>query len=159
MADVQLLGERGARLGLSTPRQFFWVTGALSSFLDNTPTYVALSAAASSLHGTDPQVRPREHHLRYLFLDGPLLSPVPLSSQWLQARVRVKTRFGTRPRLCGVHCQGESWGELRAILRPCSPLQQGCIYRTFPPLRACRSVLSSSSDRDTLRGAFPPSAR
>ena len=53
----QLLGERGARLGLSSPRQFFWVTGALSSFLDNTPTYVALSAAASSLHGTDPQVR------------------------------------------------------------------------------------------------------
>ena len=54
---MQLLGERGARLGLSSPRQFFWVTGALSSFLDNTPTYVALSAAASSLHGTDPQVR------------------------------------------------------------------------------------------------------
>ena len=54
---VQLLGEQGARLGLSTPRQFFWVTGALSSFLDNTPTYVALSAAASSLLGTDPQVR------------------------------------------------------------------------------------------------------
>jgi hypothetical protein len=53
---AQLLGERGARLGLSTPRQFFWVTGALSSFLDNTPTYVALSAAASSLLGTDPQV-------------------------------------------------------------------------------------------------------
>jgi len=56
-SETQLLGERGARLGLSSPRQFFWVTGALSSFLDNTPTYVALSAAASSLHGTDPQVR------------------------------------------------------------------------------------------------------
>ena len=37
---LMILKEHGASLGLNTPFQLFWVTGALSSFLDNTPTYL-----------------------------------------------------------------------------------------------------------------------
>ncbi|MDR1033246.1 MAG: sodium:proton antiporter [Bifidobacteriaceae bacterium] len=46
---LELLHARGAELGLSTPEQFFWVTGALSSFLDNAPTYLVFMTTASSL--------------------------------------------------------------------------------------------------------------
>ena len=46
-----LLNTRAAELGLSEPWQFFWAAGALSSFLDNAPTYLTFAAAASGLHG------------------------------------------------------------------------------------------------------------
>jgi Na+/H+ antiporter NhaD/arsenite permease-like protein len=38
-------------LGLSTPGQFFWSTGALSSVLDNAPTYLSFLSAAFGIHG------------------------------------------------------------------------------------------------------------
>jgi Na+/H+ antiporter NhaD/arsenite permease-like protein len=43
------LGTRG-ELGLDKPWQFFWASGGLSSFLDNAPTYLTFSSAASGLH-------------------------------------------------------------------------------------------------------------
>lgn len=46
---LQLLQSRGAELGLETPAQMFWSTGLLSSFLDNTPTYLVFSTTAGSL--------------------------------------------------------------------------------------------------------------
>lgn len=46
---LQLLQSRGAELGLDTPAQMFWSTGLLSSFLDNTPTYLVFSTTAGSL--------------------------------------------------------------------------------------------------------------
>ena len=48
------LGERevlGQELVLRHPAQYFWVTGALSSVLDNAPTYLTLVATASGAHG------------------------------------------------------------------------------------------------------------
>lgn len=39
---------------LSKPVHFFWTTGALSSVLDNAPTYLAFAAAAAGLHGVAP---------------------------------------------------------------------------------------------------------
>jgi Na+/H+ antiporter NhaD/arsenite permease-like protein len=47
------LGATG-KLGLDKPWQFFWCSGGLSSFLDNAPTYLTFSAAASGLNHTDP---------------------------------------------------------------------------------------------------------
>jgi Na+/H+ antiporter NhaD/arsenite permease-like protein len=38
-------------LGIETPAQFFWFTGALSSVLDNAPTYLSFLSAAFGLHG------------------------------------------------------------------------------------------------------------
>jgi Na+/H+ antiporter NhaD/arsenite permease-like protein len=44
--------EMNARsLGLTTPGQFFWCSGALSSVLDNAPTYLSFLSAAMGLHG------------------------------------------------------------------------------------------------------------
>ena len=44
-----ILNARGAAIGLTRPWQFFWTTGALSSFLDNTPTYMAFFSMAQGL--------------------------------------------------------------------------------------------------------------
>lgn len=38
-------------LGVVTPAQYYWATGALSSFLDNAPTYLNFLTAAFGLHG------------------------------------------------------------------------------------------------------------
>ena len=46
---LELLHVRGGELGVRAPWQFFWTTGALSSFLDNAPTYLILLALAQSL--------------------------------------------------------------------------------------------------------------
>ena len=44
-----LLKAVGPNLGLYTPVQMFWATGALSSFLDNTPTYLVFLTTACTL--------------------------------------------------------------------------------------------------------------
>jgi Na+/H+ antiporter NhaD/arsenite permease-like protein len=46
---LQILGVRGDELGISTPAQFFWVTGALSSVLDNAPTYLVFFKTAQAM--------------------------------------------------------------------------------------------------------------
>jgi Na+/H+ antiporter NhaD/arsenite permease-like protein len=48
---LQILGMKGAELGVTTPTQFFWSSGCLSSFLDNAPTYVVFFETAKSLGG------------------------------------------------------------------------------------------------------------
>lgn len=49
---LMILKSAGANLGLSHPYQMFWVTGALSSFLDNTPTYLVFLTTAGSMSFT-----------------------------------------------------------------------------------------------------------
>ena len=46
---LMLLKSVGPELGLSHPAQLFWATGALSSFLDNTPTYLVFLTTAGTL--------------------------------------------------------------------------------------------------------------
>lgn len=48
-APVEILNIKGPDLGLSSPAQFFWATGILSSFLDNAPTYVVFFQTAGTL--------------------------------------------------------------------------------------------------------------
>ena len=44
--------HKGAELGLTKPLEMFWATGALSSFLDNTPTYLVFLTTAGTLGAT-----------------------------------------------------------------------------------------------------------
>jgi Na+/H+ antiporter NhaD/arsenite permease-like protein len=50
-----ILKAKGGSLGISRPWQFFWITGLLSSFLDNTPTYLVFftTAVHSALNGAN----------------------------------------------------------------------------------------------------------
>ena len=50
---LAILRAHGADLGIDTPLEFFWATGALSSFLDNAPTYLVFLTAAGSLGVAD----------------------------------------------------------------------------------------------------------
>jgi Na+/H+ antiporter NhaD/arsenite permease-like protein len=50
-----ILHTRANDLGLSEPWHYFWMSGGLSSFLDNAPTYIAFTAMASGLVGANPQ--------------------------------------------------------------------------------------------------------
>lgn len=49
---LALLSTNGSNLGVDTPLKFFWITGALSSFLDNSPTYVVFLTTAGALGAT-----------------------------------------------------------------------------------------------------------
>jgi hypothetical protein len=52
MAPALLLLNANAKgFGLTEPWQFFWSAGALSSFLDNAPTYLTFAATACGLEG------------------------------------------------------------------------------------------------------------
>ena len=49
---LALLSANGSNLGVDTPLKFFWFTGVLSSFLDNSPTYVVFLTTAGALGNT-----------------------------------------------------------------------------------------------------------
>ena len=53
---LEILNAWAARpdFALKTPAHFFWASGALSSVLDNAPTYLAFAASAAGLYGVAP---------------------------------------------------------------------------------------------------------
>ncbi|HOW87675.1 MAG TPA: sodium:proton antiporter [Candidatus Omnitrophota bacterium] len=54
---LEILYLRGQELGVTQPWQFFWVTGAFSSFLDNAPTYLTFIALAQGLKSMGPHLK------------------------------------------------------------------------------------------------------
>jgi Na+/H+ antiporter NhaD/arsenite permease-like protein len=46
---LAFLAEHGSRLGITRPWQFFWASGALSSVLDNAPTYLTFTSLATGV--------------------------------------------------------------------------------------------------------------
>lgn len=46
---LAILRVNGGSLGIDSPMKFFWATGALSGFLDNSPTYVVFLTTAGAL--------------------------------------------------------------------------------------------------------------
>jgi Na+/H+ antiporter NhaD/arsenite permease-like protein len=59
---LDILRAHGTALGVNQPWHFFWATGALSSFLDNAPTYLTFLALGQGLH-LPPEVVGVPHHL------------------------------------------------------------------------------------------------
>ena len=50
---LAILKANGSALGIEEPWQFFWITGALSSFLDNAPTYLVFLTTAGAIGFTE----------------------------------------------------------------------------------------------------------
>ena len=46
---LEVLNAKGTELGVDSPMKFFWITGILSSFLDNAPTYVVFFETAKTM--------------------------------------------------------------------------------------------------------------
>jgi Na+/H+ antiporter NhaD/arsenite permease-like protein len=61
---LDYLERNAAQLGLSSPMQFYWLSGVLSSVLDNAPTYLTFLAAAFGLQGMS--LNEPEHVHRFL---------------------------------------------------------------------------------------------
>jgi Na+/H+ antiporter NhaD/arsenite permease-like protein len=51
IAPLVYLNAHGADLGITRTWEFYWATGALSSFLDNAPTYLTFAALAAGQFG------------------------------------------------------------------------------------------------------------
>ena len=47
---LELLSRNASNLGLSNPGDFYWITGILTSFLDNAPTYLNFLTASMGLY-------------------------------------------------------------------------------------------------------------
>jgi Na+/H+ antiporter NhaD/arsenite permease-like protein len=54
MPALLILRARGGELGVTSPAEFFWASGGLSSFLDNAPTYLTFFSLAQGLGGPSP---------------------------------------------------------------------------------------------------------
>jgi len=68
---------------LRTPAQFFWASGALSSVLDNAPTYLTFAAAAAGLQGLAP-------HGNYIgMIDSSVLAAVSTGSVFMGANTYI----------------------------------------------------------------------
>lgn len=50
---LELLRVHSSGLGINSPTQYYWLTGALSGFLDNAPTYLTFLTASMGLYGLD----------------------------------------------------------------------------------------------------------
>ncbi|MDK9701102.1 MAG: sodium:proton antiporter, partial [bacterium] len=50
---LQYLELHASQLGVDTPGMFYWMSGVLSSVLDNAPTYLTFLSAAFGLHGAN----------------------------------------------------------------------------------------------------------
>ncbi len=50
---LELLRFHSSELGISSPTQYYWLTGSLSGFLDNAPTYLTFLSASMGLYGLD----------------------------------------------------------------------------------------------------------
>jgi len=51
LPTLTILESSAPSLNLTHPWQYFWLTGILSSFLDNTPTYISFAALAAAKNG------------------------------------------------------------------------------------------------------------
>jgi len=76
-------GEHGAMAGLiravKDPWHYFWATGALSSFLDNAPTYLTFFNSALGKLGLS------EAHIRAAFIAGDIVTKYPEFISFLKA--------------------------------------------------------------------------
>ena len=84
-----ILNARGADLGLHHPWHFFWASGALSSFLDNAPTYLTFASAAAGLAGVPIEGRYLAAFLAHGSADVALLAAVSCGSVFMGANTYI----------------------------------------------------------------------
>jgi Na+/H+ antiporter NhaD/arsenite permease-like protein len=84
-----ILNARGPELGLKEPWQFFWATGLLSSFLDNAPTYLTMSATAAGSQGIGIEVPHYLHQLLSTGAGATLLAAVSCGAVFMGANTYI----------------------------------------------------------------------
>ena len=137
---LAILRANGAELGLTQPWQYFWVTGALSSFLDNAPTYLTFSAVAQGYLGVDGMAGADGHRP-----GGPRRARCRLHSSRPSPRARsswAPTPTSATPRT--------SWSSPSPSGRGCGCPASSATWPTRPP--SCCPSSSSSPWSSSSRG-------
>lgn len=67
---LMLLNARGGELGLESPASYMWITGILSAFLDNAPTYLTFLATAMGALGLDQAIQMTQSAEAEAILEG-----------------------------------------------------------------------------------------
>lgn len=80
---LEIVNARAADIGLRTPGQFFWITGALSSMLDNAPTYLAFTSAAAGLQNIPA------HGLYVGLIDSRMLAAIATGAVFMGANTYI----------------------------------------------------------------------
>ncbi|MCK4909634.1 MAG: sodium:proton antiporter, partial [Planctomycetes bacterium] len=65
-----ILNANAESLRVTEPWQFFWITGVLSSFLDNAPTYLTMTATACGLPAIGVAVQNNSRYVGDLLTGG-----------------------------------------------------------------------------------------
>ena len=170
---LALLRAYGAELGIDTPLKFFWATGALSSFLDNSPTYVVFLTAAGSLGAGGATAvattvgAVASNVLLAISAGAVFMGAMTYIGNAPNFMVKsIAERSGVKmPSFFGCHgvVAGRSGAPLRAWTRCCSPCERGtlggeCGWRRagggVRPLarRAWREALGVAAARSPWRG-------
>jgi len=82
---VVLLKTRGGDLPVTEPWHFFWATGVLSAFLDNTPTYVVFFELGAN--GLDPSAGALG--LQMIAERAPILTAISLGAVFMGAMTYI----------------------------------------------------------------------
>lgn len=80
---LQILDVRGPSLGIDTAPKFFWITGALSSVLDNAPTYLVFFETARALQAEGFQSMP------HLGIPDAMLAAISLGAVFMGANTYI----------------------------------------------------------------------
>jgi len=84
-----ILNHRAPGFGIEEPWHFFWTTGALSSFLDNAPTYLTFAATACGLQGVDLEGRYLERYLGLGHEAGAILAAISCGAVFMGANTYI----------------------------------------------------------------------
>ncbi len=82
---LEILSANGSKMGLTEPWHYFWVTGGLSAFLDNAPTYVVFGQTALAQLNFDPGVPSPFAQLSDTAVGIRLLVPISLGAVFMGA--------------------------------------------------------------------------
>ncbi|MEO0148769.1 MAG: sodium:proton antiporter [candidate division WOR-3 bacterium] len=102
---LEILRAKGPELGITEPWQFFWATGALSSFLDNAPTYLTFFSLAQGVAEKMPGVYHIPPELAHIGIPEKLLAAVSLGAVFMGAN----TYIGNAPNFL-VKAIADEWG-------------------------------------------------
>jgi Na+/H+ antiporter NhaD/arsenite permease-like protein len=72
-----ILKARGGHIGIREPWQYFWATGIVSSFLDNTPSYLSFLSLAQSMPAQGPAT--------VIGVDAPILRAISCGAVFMGA--------------------------------------------------------------------------
>ncbi len=102
---LEILREKGPELGITQPWQFFWVTGILSSLLDNAPTYLTFFSLAQGVAEKMPGVYHISPELAHIGVPEKLLTAISLGAVFMGAN----TYIGNAPNFL-IKAIAEEWG-------------------------------------------------